>query len=130
LLLDLDRLKTINDCYGHLTGSRALCRLANILRVHCRSVDTAARYGGDEFAIVIPEAELEQAQQVALRIREYVARDTEQPPISVSVGAAVYPRDGETKEALLGAADRALYEMKRHFYEEAHSPHGGRQSAE
>ena len=112
LLLDLDGLKGINDRYGHLTGSRALCDWRTFLRVHCRSIDTAARYGGDEFAMVIPEAELNDAQQVAHRIHERIARDTEAPPISVSIGAAVYPLDGETREVLLAAADRALYEVE------------------
>jgi diguanylate cyclase (GGDEF)-like protein len=113
LLLDLDGLKVINDTHGHLAGSRALCRVADILRIHCREIDTAARYGGDEFALVIPEAGTKEARQVAARIRDRVARDPEAPHISVSVGAAVYPRDGETKEALLAAADRVLYEVKR-----------------
>jgi len=113
LLLDLDGLKTVNDRYGHLVGSRALCRLANILRVHCRAVDTAARYGGDEFALVLPEASGEAAGRVARRICERLAADGETPVLSVSAGAAVFPQDGETIEKLLGAADRALYRMKR-----------------
>jgi diguanylate cyclase (GGDEF)-like protein len=113
LLLDMDELKKINDSHGHLVGSRALCRLADILRVYCRSMDTAARYGGDEFALVIPEAGKGEADQVAIRICDRVAKNSESPSMSVSVGAAVYPDDGETIEALLSAADRALYEMKR-----------------
>ena len=119
LLLDLDGLKRINDRHGHLTGSRALRRLADILRVHCRDIDTAARYGGDEFALVIPEAGPDEAQQVAQRIRERIAQDTEEPPISASIGAAVYPLDGDTRDALLGAADRAIYEMKRRSQRDA-----------
>ena len=113
LLLDMDGLKQINDTHGHLTGSRALCRLADILRVHCRSMDTAARYGGDEFAIVIPEADVDDAQRVVRRIQDRVAGDAEDPPFTVSIGAAVFPADGGTRDAVLAAADNALYEMKR-----------------
>ena len=119
LLLDMDGLKAINDQYGHLVGSRALRRLGDILRVHCRDIDTAARYGGDEFVLVIPEAGRKQAHQVATRIRQRVSEDAEPPGLSVSIGAAVYPRDGETRDELLEAADRALYEMKRKVHEEA-----------
>lgn len=113
LLLDLDGLKKINDTHGHLVGSRALCRLAEVLRAHCRAVDTPARYGGDEFAVVLPETGLEQAKQIATRIRDRVASDGESPPISASVGTAIFPEDGESIEKLLSAADRALYAMKR-----------------
>jgi diguanylate cyclase (GGDEF)-like protein len=68
LLIDLDGLKKINDAHGHLVGSRALDRVANILRIHCREIDTAARYGGDEFVVVLPETGREAAWQVAQRI--------------------------------------------------------------
>ena len=119
LLLDMDGLKAINDAHGHLVGSRALRRLGDILRVHCRDIDTAARYGGDEFVLVIPETGRKQAHQVAARVRRRVAEDGERPALSVSIGAAVFPRDGETRDELLEAADRALYEMKRKVHEEA-----------
>jgi diguanylate cyclase (GGDEF)-like protein len=121
LLLDMDGLKAINDGFGHLVGSRALCRLGHILQVHCRDIDTAGRYGGDEFVLVIPEAGRKQALQVAQRIQNRALQDEEQPAISVSFGAAVYPRDGETRDELLEAADRALYQMKRRPLEEGHS---------
>ena len=113
LLLDLDKLKTINDQHGHLVGSRALCRLATVLRIHSRAMDTAARYGGDEFALVLPEAGAEAATSVGRRVCERLARDGEIPQVTVSVGAAVFPQDGETIDELFAAADRALYGMKR-----------------
>jgi len=106
-------LKLINDRYGHLVGSRALCRLARVLRTNCRAMDTASRYGGDEFVLVLPEAGAEAAERVGQRIRERLSADGEEPMLSVSVGAAVFPQDGSNIEELLGAADRALYGMKR-----------------
>ncbi len=112
LLLDLDQLKKINDRYGHLIGSQALCRLADVLRIFCRAIDTATRYGGDEFAIILPETTVAGARLVASRIRSQLATDSLQPPLSTSIGVALYPQDGETMEALLRTADRELYAMK------------------
>jgi diguanylate cyclase (GGDEF)-like protein len=112
VLLDLDHLKEINDHYGHLAGSRALCRLATILKRTCRTVDTAARYGGDEFAALLVEADEAIASCVAHRIKTKLAEDGGHPSLTVSVGMALYPRDGYTTENLLAAADRALYRNK------------------
>jgi diguanylate cyclase (GGDEF)-like protein len=112
VLLDMDGLKAINDQFGHLTGSRALVRLGKILSHHCRAIDTPARYGGDEFALVLPEAGREVAGRVVARIRERLAAEPERPALSVSAGVAAFPEDGNTAEQLLGAADRALYGMK------------------
>jgi len=111
LLFDLDGLKRINDRYGHMVGSHALCRVADILSF-CRDIDTAARYGGDEFAVVLPETGAEAAQQVAERICRSIANDGMGPKLSVSIGVAVYPRDGERIESLLRTADVAMYAMK------------------
>ncbi len=113
VLLDLDGLKKINDRYGHLVGSQALRRLADVLRMHCRAMDTAARFGGDEFALILPETNAAAAVQVVARVRDRLAHDGQPPPISASAGVAVYPEHGHTLDALIEAADRALYEMKR-----------------
>jgi diguanylate cyclase (GGDEF)-like protein len=112
VLLDMDGLKIINDQYGHLTGSRALVRLGKILRNHSRAIDTAARYGGDEFALVLPEAGKDISSRVVSRIRERLSAEPEHPALAVSAGVAAFPEDGDTPEKLLGAADRALYAMK------------------
>jgi diguanylate cyclase (GGDEF)-like protein/PAS domain S-box-containing protein len=113
LLFDLDGLKLINDHHGHMTGSRALCRVADVLSFCCRDIDTAARFGGDEFALVLPETNAEAAKLVAQRIRERVANDGKGPKLSVSVGVAVYPQNGDSIEGLLRKADLGLYTMKR-----------------
>jgi diguanylate cyclase (GGDEF)-like protein/PAS domain S-box-containing protein len=112
LLLDLDGLKEINDRFGHPAGDRALCRLAQILTDCRRSIDTAARQGGDEFALVLPETGAAAATLVARRICDLLARDAEEPALSVSVGVASYPKDADTVGTLLYAADRALYDTK------------------
>jgi len=112
VLLDLDHLKKINDTRGHLVGSRALCRLADILRLHSREIDLAARYGGDEFVLVLPETSTQSALLVAQRISDRLRSESEDPPLSVSTGVAMYPFDGTTLDELLIAADRALYRDK------------------
>jgi diguanylate cyclase (GGDEF)-like protein len=112
LFLDLDGLKKINDRCGHLVGSQALCRLADVLCICSRKIDTPARFGGDEFALVLPETGQGQANLVARRICHSLANDGREPKLSVSVGVAIYPKDGEKVDSLLGAADAALYAMK------------------
>jgi diguanylate cyclase (GGDEF)-like protein len=112
LLMDLDGLKKINDRHGHLIGSRALCRVATILRLNSRSIDTAARYGGDEFALVLPETNLSAAQQVVERVRYCLESDEEVPQLSISIGVATFPKCGVTVQQLLEYADQALYAMK------------------
>jgi diguanylate cyclase (GGDEF)-like protein len=112
LLFDLDGLKKINDKFGHLVGSRAIKRLGVALRHSSRTIDTPARFGGDEFALILPESGSEEAGQVANRICDELKTDGQEPPISVSVGLAVFPADGTSIEKLLGAADRGLYHMK------------------
>lgn len=112
VLLDLDGLKQINDRHGHLAGSLAIRRVAEALLGSCRATDTAARFGGDEFSLVLPETGEAAAWHVARGVADRLATDAEKPNLSISVGVAVYPGHGETVEALLNAADVALYETK------------------
>jgi diguanylate cyclase (GGDEF)-like protein/PAS domain S-box-containing protein len=122
LFFDMDGLKLINDRYGHLVGSQALCRLADVLCSCCRDIDTAARFGGDEFALVLPEANAKTASLVAQRICEGIAGDGKGPALSISFGVAIYPRNGRTIESLLCAADSAVYAMKRQKQSGARRP--------
>jgi diguanylate cyclase (GGDEF)-like protein len=112
ILLDLDGLKKINDAHGHVVGSLALCRMAEVLHLSCRAIDTPARYGGDEFALVLPGTSAEDARRVAQRISQRLREDVEIPRLSVSIGISEYPRDGTTIEHILSAADQALYNQK------------------
>ena len=113
LLFDLDGLKLINDHYGHVIGSQALCRVAAVLSFCCRNIDTAARFGGDEFALVLPETNAEAAKLVVRRICESIANDGKGPKLSISVGVAIYPKNGDSIESLLREADSGLRAAKR-----------------
>ena len=113
VMFDVDGLKKINDKHGHMVGSRALCRVAEVLHMSCRAVDTAARFGGDEFTLVLPETDETAAQRVVARVNDRLKLDREQPVLKVSAGMALYPRDGDSAERVLDAADSALYELKR-----------------
>jgi diguanylate cyclase (GGDEF)-like protein len=118
LFIDVDRFKLVNDRHGHLVGSRALRQLAQVLGQCVRQVDTLARYGGDEFTVLLADTDESDGLQVAERIRTTVAQtlfeaDAGEPlRLSVSVGLASYPRHGRTWESLLDLADKAMYRAK------------------
>ena len=113
LLLDLDGLKQINDRHGHLAGNRALKRLANAMREHSRATDVAARYGGDEFVLLLIDADLGMAERVAGRISDLLRQEVDGMPLGVSIGMASWPADGHTSQELLEAADQRLYHQKK-----------------
>jgi diguanylate cyclase (GGDEF)-like protein/putative nucleotidyltransferase with HDIG domain len=112
---DLDGFKAINDRYGHAAGDRALEKLSQILQGVKRRVDTAARVGGEEFAVIAPDSDHHAAYILAERIRREVreAFAGEQFPLTISLGVATFPRHGATTEALIGGADEALYAAKK-----------------
>lgn len=118
LFLDLDRFKRVNDQYGHLVGSSVLRRLSEVLLDCVRQVDTLARYGGDEFTILLVDTPLRGAVQVAERIRRTVAETlfegTGGAPIrlTISIGVATFPDHSRDREGLLDVADKAMYRAK------------------
>ncbi|KYH31440.1 GGDEF domain-containing protein [Neomoorella mulderi] len=117
LMVDIDHFKEINDSYGHLVGNRVLTEIAAILKEHTREQDVVTRFGGEEFAIILPGTDYRGALQVAERIRRAVAEHTFNrggPPVhlTISTGMAVWPEDGVHKEELVSRADLALYQAK------------------
>ncbi|WP_241956439.1 GGDEF domain-containing protein [Marinobacter maroccanus] len=118
LWVDFDHFKDINDTFGHAAGDSVLRSISRLLQSSVRSVDSIGRFGGEEFVIVLPEMDLEEAQETAERLRRKVA-DEPQPlgndqtvPLTISVGVAVYPDHGQTASTLCAAADKAMYLAK------------------
>lgn len=118
LFLDLDRFKLVNDRHGHLIGSQALRQLSQVLGQCVRQVDTLARYGGDEFTILLVGTGEEAGTEIAERIRRIVAETPFEAGsdqvlrLTCSVGVSTYPTHGRTREALLDSADKAMYRAK------------------
>jgi diguanylate cyclase (GGDEF)-like protein len=117
VLLDLDGFKQVNERHGHLEGDRLLAEIGAALRAEVRGEDSFFRQGGDEFAVIVPEANAEEAGEVAARLRARVGRrgfgSDEDLRVSAASGYAMYPVDGTTAEELLGYADDDLFAAKR-----------------
>ena len=118
LVLDLNGFKDINDTWGHNAGDRALREVSTVLRALIRPYDVAARYAGDEFIVVLPGCNREEAENKRLELQRGIERIHFEPvpgtpiPMSISAGAAVFPHDGETYETLLAIADQRMYQDK------------------
>jgi diguanylate cyclase (GGDEF)-like protein len=115
LLMDIDGLKRINDSYGHQAGDRVLMQVAMSLRRSIRSVDTAARIGGDEFCVLLPEQDLKSAAKLAARLATAVEEEVASPgdpAVTISIGVAASPEHGDDAESLVDTADRAMYRAK------------------
>lgn len=123
VLMDIDYFKNVNDRYGHQVGDEVLKQVSQVAHSHSRTSDLLARYGGDEFAIIMTETPAEEAVQGAERLRKAVEARTiqfnrgndpiENLRVTLSLGVAEYPRDADSSEALIEAADQALYLAKR-----------------
>ena len=116
LFIDVDGLKVVNDIFGHDAGDAALIHVAELLTGGVRQSDTVARYGGDEFAILLERVDLDQATETALRLTDRIAGTSftfegHASPLSAAIGIAEI-RSGDTPEAVLARADRAMYEQK------------------
>jgi diguanylate cyclase (GGDEF)-like protein len=118
LFIDLDGFKLINDAHGHLLGSRALIEASDVIRASARETDIVARFGGDEFVILLPETGTEGAHSVARRLRDRVQRFNflsglvPGGRLTASIGVATLPDAADTAEGLLQAADAAMYRVK------------------
>jgi diguanylate cyclase (GGDEF)-like protein/putative nucleotidyltransferase with HDIG domain len=113
-LLDLDRFKFVNDFYGHLDGDLVLQRVTHLLDQNCRRSDVVARYGGDEFVILMPETDAEQAHQIATKLRSLIASDPSlrEKNVTASLGIASFPLHGSTPQELIQVADASMYLSK------------------
>jgi len=113
LLIDIDNFKKFNDTYGHQAGDSIIREISKVFKDVSRKIDIVSRYGGEEFAIILPITKKEEALILAERIRKAVEISSSLKNITVSIGVSSFPEDGEKKEDVIAKADKALYEAKR-----------------
>jgi diguanylate cyclase (GGDEF)-like protein len=117
VLMDLHRFKEVNDRYGHLQGDQALQMAATALRKTVRASDYAFRIGGDEFALLLPQCDVEQCNALSRRLRANYDSAVQalrfEVPLALDYGIAVYPEDGDQKDSMIRTADQRLYEFKK-----------------
>ena len=118
LFFDMDHLKTVNDRFGHLAGSRVLREVAQLIQDKLRKSDRLFRYGGDEFVVTLPETGAEGALRVANRLRRavrtyrFLATEERTVSLTASFGIATFPHDGSSQEEMIRVADQAMYRVK------------------
>jgi len=119
LIIDIDFFKKVNDTYGHLAGDSVLQQLGIVLSSSCRSFDIVSRIGGEEFSVILPDCPMEQAIEVAERLRlavemnKFIISNETKINITISIGTATYPDNVNNLENLINTADTALYSAKR-----------------
>jgi diguanylate cyclase (GGDEF)-like protein len=115
IFFDLDNFKSINDRFGHAVGDYVLGEVSRVLEANARSSDIVCRYGGEEVAVILPETTVDEAMNVAERLRQAVERRNDQPgpAVTVSAGVASYPANADSSDLLIAQADAALYAAKR-----------------
>lgn len=118
VMIDVDNFKVYNDKFGHQAGDRVLQEVSQLLNAVTRTTDSVSRYGGDEFAMILPETTKDRAKDVALRIKKDINRISKLPafshqPLTLSFGVSSFPDDGTKVEDLIQSADEAMYQAKK-----------------
>ena len=124
-MIDIDHFKNLNDTYGHQAGDHVLRRVSEVLAAGLREYDIVARYGGEEFSIILPATGKDTGATIAERLRASVEKQKyrhkdKSIPVTISLGVASYPEDGDSPEGLISAADKALYAAKESGRNQVH----------